>query len=141
MNDGTPTSPSFLSPVASSYGDASVAGYRILSVEIVDLDADGDEDLLLGTVKIADETPHVFYYENTSTEEGPSFGGRQTDPFGIMLPGANWTDNNGGPGIAAADLDDDGDIDLLIGPRTTNPYYGAHYANFYFFENAAITAE
>jgi FG-GAP-like repeat len=76
-------------------------------VKLADFDADGDLDLLLAN-KISprnSSTSDVEYYENTGDRTHPSFQSR-----------GSWqllTTYHQSPAIA--DLDDDGDLDMLVG--------------------------
>ena len=75
-----------------------------------DLDNDGDHDLLVG------EGPYgrTFGYENT---------GNASSPIWTAKPGWNLSSVGMGASPALADLDGDGDYDLLIGER-----YGVSFA-------------
>ncbi|MFV1950830.1 MAG: C25 family cysteine peptidase [Nitrospinota bacterium] len=89
---------SWNSPAPGSYGLPALA----------DLDDDGDYDLLLG------ETDGICYgYRNTGTRSSP-----------VWSAETSWnTPNVGGGGDAApafADLDNDGDLDLMIGEEDGN---------------------
>lgn len=96
-NTGSPTAPAFALrdtlALLDAYHYAPAFG---------DLDADGDDDLLLGTWNQG-----IAYYRNDGTAEAASY----TDLGAgyITLPrGSNTTP-------ALADLDADGDLDLLVG--------------------------
>ncbi len=80
----------------------------------VDIDGDGDLDYFAGSYGM-----NVFYKENTGTSTNPQFGTLQNNPFGIVpVTYLNFTE--------FADLDNDGDLDLLMG----DSYVGMNY-----FEN------
>ncbi len=87
-----------------------------------DIDGDGDQDLLNVQFDYYSYSSIVFYYENTGTPSVPEFGVNfEVNPFGLEgLPPALGA-------LTLADLDDDGDLDLLIGNRD--------YGGFYFFQN------
>lgn len=70
-----------------------------------DLDSDGDQDLLIGSTRNPDGT--LYYFENTGTDTRPEFYLSDSIYFGIK----------GELSIspALADLEGDGDLDLLIG--------------------------
>ena len=82
---------------------------------LVDLDGDGDFDMVSGG-----EFPNFYYYENIGDFENPSFGGVQTNPFGLTSVGTYFSSPT------FADIDEDGDFDLLA---------GVYYGGFYYFEN------
>ncbi|AAM07055.1 PKD domain-containing protein [Methanosarcina acetivorans] len=82
---------------------------------IADLDGDGDNDLLIGNVY-----GYTYAYENTGTKSSPVWAKKTTWD-------APEIKNNAAP--ALADLDGDGDYDLLIG--------WASSGNSYAYENTA----
>jgi len=72
--------------------------------ELVDLDQDGDLDLMLQIAFYGG----FHYFENVGTPTEPNFGTAQINPFGL-------NSSEGFEVIAFGDIDDDGDIDLLTG--------------------------
>jgi hypothetical protein len=68
-----------------------------------DLDADGDLDAVIGTRGVG-----FVYYENAGSETSPVFGGPQVNAFGLDT-------GNGYDAPVLADLDGDGDLDVLTG--------------------------
>ncbi len=111
-NTGTPLLPEFIDPVVNPFGLDSLGDVGI--IEFADIDDDGDLDIFTyGYAGI------MGYIENIGTAELPDFGEVQYNPFGI---GA--FDYFSFPAIA--DLDDDGDLDIL---------FGEYYGNMSFFEN------
>ena len=91
---------------------------------IVDWDEDGDFDILCGGAKGG-----VYFFQNNGTKSEPKFAERQTliepiDKTGSFigkvpsrdnmptLPGSSWH-------IEPVDYDGDGDLDLLIGGRSS----------------------
>jgi len=85
-------------------------GFEQLNIEdthrttLVDLDSDGDFDLI--TVEFYEG---YVYYENTGSAELPEYTNSQFNPFGLEL-------NEDHPYAIPffADMDDDGDLDLLV---------------------------
>jgi hypothetical protein len=105
-NVGTNTNPSFAAPITNPFGLDST--YFLAFPTFVDLDNDGDLDLLVGQ-----SGGDFAYFQNTGTASSPQFDTAQINPFGLdsisyfSIP-------------TFADLDGDGDLDLLAGE-----YYGA----------------
>jgi len=106
-NDGLMlTTPTLLSGI-----DVGADSYPVFA----DLDGDGDQDLLISN-KISPEdhtTATIYYYENTSS--GTQIHWTQRDPLTI---GGNY---NLAP--ALADLDEDGDLDMLVGTWNKGSLY------------------
>lgn|SRR5574343_33406 len=116
-NTGTATAPTFTAPITNPFG--LVAVYGIAAPTFADLDNDGDMDLLVG-----EYYGNMQYYENTGTPSTPSFAAPVTNPFGITAAYI----------IAFptfADLDLDGDLDLMV---------GEYYGNNQYFENTGTSS-
>ncbi|MBR9920340.1 MAG: T9SS type A sorting domain-containing protein [Bacteroidetes bacterium] len=110
-NTGSPTSPSFGNPETNPFG-LSAPGSRA-RLAFADLDNDGDQDLLIGQ-----KLNEVEYFENTGDASNPQFAAGVEDPFGIEIP---ISLQNVAPTFA--DLDADGDIDLLVATSGNDFYY------------------
>jgi len=106
---------SFAPPQVNPYGLDSTSYFAFPA--FADLDGDGDMDLLVGEYYGA-----MQYFENTGTANNPQFAAPQVNPFGLVS-----TNYLAFP--AFADLDGDGDMDLLVGED-----YGA----MQYFENTSI---
>ena len=76
----------------------------------VDIDADGDYDLFVG-----EQYGISFAYENTGSASSPNW---------TVKPSWNLPDLDMGSKPAFADLDNDGDYDVLIGEGPTGATYG-----------------
>ena len=72
--------------------------------EFADLDGDGDLDLVIGAA-----SGSLLYYQNTGSEASPSFTART----GADNPFNGMSFSSGAP--ALVDLDDDGDLDAVVG--------------------------
>ncbi len=111
-NTGTNTNPSFATPVTNPFGlDSTVT---ISFPNFVDIDNDGDMDLFVG------EYPgNIVYFKNIGTATNPQFASPQTNPFGLTSIGYFSLPT-------FADIDGDGDMDLLT---------GGYYGSLHYFQN------
>lgn len=107
---------SFADPVTNPFsltgvpwGDASVG------FDFVDLDDDGDYDLVsreLGFGSIYEI--HLAFYVNNGSASNPEFAAPEEGLFGTpIMPGFSYWETYNGVALTAADLDGDGDYDLL----------------------------
>ncbi len=115
-NIGTSIDPQFTAQVQNPFG-LGTTNYFIFPA-FADLDADGDMDLLGGTFDEA----NFQYMENTGSATDPMFNTPVENPFGLVA-----TQYYAVP--AFADLDGDGDMDLLVAEKD---------GNFQYFENTAL---
>jgi len=105
--------------VQDPFGHAVVSGSAIAPITSADIDNDGDMDLFqIGA------SSSIQFFENTGTASAPAFAVAVTNPFGLTAVGSY-------PGLAAADLDNDGDMDLLVGEL---------YGQIQYFENTGTAA-
>jgi FG-GAP-like repeat len=116
-NTGTAASPAFTEAIDPFNGQ-----YIGDNVSLGDLDDDGDLDLVGGRLGYAN--PDV-YFENIGTATSPDFVERTgaANPIPSGLPGFMHPE--------FADLDGDGDLDLVSGPR---------YGEFYYSENTGTAS-
>ncbi len=105
-NTGTNMQPVFTKD-ASMFSSIYAGGYQYTNSyypALCDLDGDGDPDLTIGGYN------GILYYENTGTSSSPTWADVNTTLF---------ADANGQIGTDAkqvfADLDDDGDLDMIVG--------------------------
>ena len=81
------------------------AGTPVIKSRLVDLDSDGDPDLVVGN-----STGLLHYFENTGTSSNPGF----TERTGTVNPLAG-IDAGSYSAPTFSDLDSDGDYDLIVG--------------------------
>ncbi|HEX2898421.1 MAG TPA: FG-GAP-like repeat-containing protein, partial [Bacteroidia bacterium] len=112
-NTGTATSPEFTLTSRNYAGLTNAFNPAILGMAptLGDLDGDGDPDMLIG-----DSEGRVHYVQNTApTGQAANFSNVTVQYFGIDI-GQNATP-------ALADIDRDGDLDLILGDISGNLNY------------------
>jgi hypothetical protein len=114
-NTGSAATPAFGASQINPFGLVDVGRYP--SPTLVDLDGDGDLDALIG-----DRSGRVRLFENTGNATAPAFGTGQLNPFGLRDVGYYATPT-------FADLDDDGDLDAIIGSRDGHLVYFQNTGN------------
>jgi hypothetical protein len=115
QNNGTITQANFGAPQPNPFGIVPVNLFG--SPAFSDIDHDGDLDLFVG-----EYYGNMQFFENTGTINSPAFASPVTNPFGLVQ-----TNYYNFPAIA--DLDDDGDEDILV---------GEYYGSFQYFKNTEI---
>lgn len=110
---------------AQTFGPAQTAPFSLTSIyhgfsTYGDLDNDGDMDLLF-----VNSYNQFYYYENTGSSSAPSFPSRVQGALGLP-----WSAGTG-TRPTFADLDNDGDLDLLTGDNN---------GNFNYYQNSGSAA-
>ena len=125
-NTGSASSPSFTEQIGTNniFSDfvintGNVSEYNIHPV-LVDFDNDGDLDVMMASEQYSysyansssyyEYTQQIRYFKNTGSKTNPSF----TEQTGSSNP-VSGLEVNYAPKIVFADLDRDGDLDLILG--------------------------
>ncbi len=120
---GAGNAPAFAAPVTNPFGLTALISQQPppfnaseASPRLVDLDGDGDLDVLAG-----DKDGNLVYFQNVPAGGVPAFAAAQTNPFGLSDVG-----DIARP--AVGDVDGDGDLDVLVGNKQGNATYFANTA-------------
>ncbi|MBI1306554.1 MAG: T9SS type A sorting domain-containing protein [Bacteroidetes bacterium] len=116
-NIGQKDNPSFEDPVVHPFGLSNV--YEILSFSVVDIDGDGDLDIMAGTYD-----PFISFIENTGSATNPAFAAPVGGKFGLPSSSQDYLAM-----MDFADLDNDGDLDLLYLNENGNFFYQENYGS------------
>lgn len=107
QNDGTATAPSWTLE-SDNWLPQDIGTYAVVTV--ADMDNDDDYDILVGA-----STGYIFYFQNDGTAASSSFS----------MESDNWVSYDVGSYAApkAADMDNDGDFDLIVGEQLGAVFY------------------
>ena len=108
-NTGTATSPAFAAAIANPFGLADVGSES--KPTFADIDGDGDLDVFAG-----ESFGNTLFFENTGTMTSPAFAAAGVNAFGLTTVGATSAPT-------FIDLDNDGDLDALMGESSGNVFY------------------
>lgn len=117
-NTGTPTSPSFVVGPFNPFQLIDIGTGN--SPTLVDLNNDGDMDLMTGEGL---NLIGFYFYDNEGTVTQPDFAQKVPNPYGLTF-------NEFRPTPAFADIDNDGDYDMLSGDFD---------GDFYYYENTGTS--
>ncbi len=126
-NTGSPVSPHFAAPVSNPFG---ISPLSYLLPSFVDIDGDGDLDILHVGYDYGSYGMGLQFYENTGTVTAPAFAAGVQGAFGV-------TDLEAEPFVVVADLDGDGDLDILA---NTYDYYASDTGPVFLENTGTATA-
>ena len=120
-NIGNASNPQFATPQTNPFGLTTWWGgyYGVSAPAFIDIDGDGDMDLLSISYGIG-----FRYFENTGSPSNPQFSLAGANPFGLI------PDTSDAPVkvIEVGDMDNDGDMDIMV---------GQYYGNILYYENTS----
>lgn len=129
-NTGTAESPVFTKRTGSANPfdslDLSIYGCPWFA----DMDADGDLDFLAGSYSGGHFQAGIRYYENIGSKTNPLFEERTSTANPFYKVKAHKSCNP-----VMADMDADGDLDLIFTCRDDNPARSCYHRNIYYYQN------
>lgn len=136
VNVGEDNAPQFAAPNQDALlvNLPSAENGNYLAPSFADMDGDGDLDLLIGFYDY-DNPAGVIYFENTGDAQNPVYGEPQTNPFNM-----NWAGSSAAT-PKAADIDDDGDLDLFSLYYEYDEQAGQEIHGFVYVENTGTATE
>jgi hypothetical protein len=126
-NVGTPEAPNFVAVVANPFGLTRATRSYITIFDLADIDGNGYADILMANLQ--DSGLALNYQENIGTASMPEFGPASTENPLNFEPADNFIFLP-----AMDDLDDDGDIDVLLNVTDSDNYS----TSWMYFENLSI---
>ncbi|MBL7896280.1 MAG: T9SS type A sorting domain-containing protein [Bacteroidia bacterium] len=113
QNTGSVTAPAFGTAQTNPFGLTSLgtATNSVAAPTFIDMDGDGDLDVMA-----TDANGDFYYFANTGTASAPAFAAPVMNPFSLAAV-------NGYAMMSFADIDNDGDKDLMCGDYDGNLNY------------------
>jgi len=128
-NLGDASNPIFGSPITDPFNIESSDFYLSFHT-VADIDADGDFDVIQIALDSMTNENQFIFLENIGTTEVPDFVIGDPNPFGLVA----LQEGTVTLGVDLADLDNDGDFDLVINHIGNADTYFLD-SRFYYFEN------
>lgn len=110
-NVGTADSPAFADPVEDPFSLVDLGPGASVHPAFADIDDDGDLDLFIGL-----HSGSIAYFENIGSGSNPTFAAPGTNPFSL-------TDVGEHAAPTFVDIDDDDDLDALVGESSGSTHY------------------
>jgi len=115
-NIGTASSAEFAEPALNTFGLEFSDYISLFAFDAVDMDADGDLDMIATIYDDGEGFFYLGYLENTGSATNPIFDGNNPVEIGLELPADTYYSYS-----STVDFDKDGDFDML--------FTGAYYNN------------